>query len=209
MPVHSTIRSLVHSIVLVGVVHLHVSNPAPGDAAVTTYLYESGADVVLQSSGSVDTSALTNIGNTANPVSGFVGPSLGLLSTDDVSSPNFGSGYTGISGPTNFGTGGFVVADTSTPLTTDVFALNGGASRLTLPIGYSSGTPFSGSVSFSGTDLATLGATPGTYTWTWGTGPTADQWTLNVGIIPEPSTSGLAALGLLSLGFIGRRRRGR
>jgi FG-GAP-like repeat len=36
--------------------------------------------------------------------------------------------------------------------------------------GYVSGTALSGSLTYGGASLATLGVTPGTYVWTWGTG---------------------------------------
>ena len=36
--------------------------------------------------------------------------------------------------------------------------------------GYVSGTALSGSATYSGATLATLGVTPGTYVWKWGTG---------------------------------------
>ena len=41
---------------------------------------------------------------------------------------------------------------------------------LIVPRGYVSGTFLSNSATYSGKTLATLGVTPGTYVWTWGTG---------------------------------------
>ena len=41
---------------------------------------------------------------------------------------------------------------------------------LSVPRGYVSGTFLSGSATYSDASLATLGVTPGTYVWTWGTG---------------------------------------
>jgi hypothetical protein len=50
----------------------------------------------------------------------------------------------------------------------------------------------------------TLGLTPGTYTYTWGTGP--DQsLTVQIGsaAVPEPSTAILAAIGAVAFGTCG------
>ena len=41
---------------------------------------------------------------------------------------------------------------------------------LSVPAGYVSGTALSDSATYSGATLATLGVTPGTYVWKWGTG---------------------------------------
>jgi hypothetical protein len=40
---------------------------------------------------------------------------------------------------------------------------------LSVPAGYVSGTALSDTAIYSGTTLAALGVTPGTYVWTWGT----------------------------------------
>lgn len=51
-----------------------------------------------------------------------------------------------------------------------------------------------------------LGATPRTYVWTWGSGPTADSFPLDIGV-PEPSGILLLALPLGVVGRLTQRRR--
>jgi hypothetical protein len=90
-----------------------------------------------------------------------------------------------------------------------VFGL-AGFSTLDVPEGYVSGTALSGSATFAGQTLASLGLLPGTYVYTWGCGvgadcPTSlvsdDSLTVHIGtIIPEPSTWALMALGFGLLG---------
>ena len=68
-----------------------------------------------------------------------------------------------------------------------------------------SGTLLTDSTTFAGT-FASIGFTPGTYTYTWGTGATADSLTVT-SVVPEPSTWTMLAFGGVGLlGLILRRR---
>jgi hypothetical protein len=86
---------------------------------------------------------------------------------------------------------------------------------LVVPGGYISGTPLAGTATFSGTTLVAMGATPGTYVWTWGSGNTADSLTLLIGAsaeVPEPGTLFLVGgvlLGSMALKGALRVRRSR
>ena len=57
-------------------------------------------------------------------------------------------------------------------------------------------------------DVASLGLTPGTYEWTWGTGMDADSFTLQIGPAGVPDTgSTLSLLSFASLGLVALRRK--
>jgi hypothetical protein len=77
-----------------------------------------------------------------------------------------------------------------------------------LPSGYVSGTELSDQTTFSNQTFATLDVTPGTYTYTWGSGATADSLTLVAGSpVPEPSTWAALLCSLGILGVVQRFRR--
>jgi hypothetical protein len=194
-------------------------SPGQARADLIFTMQEVGPDVVLTGSGTVNTAGLSKTGNgwtgtaevqagmatlvTATPTGGFTG--------------TFGDWYKAITGgPFNFGSGGLIGGTSATG--SDAFGLYGNSiihdQGLYLPWGYVSGTPLSGKVTFSGQTFASLGVTPGTYTWTWGTGANADSAVLQIGptspAVPEPS--GLALLGAGAVALVGCarwRRRGR
>jgi hypothetical protein len=60
----------------------------------------------------------------------------------------------------------------------------------------------SGSSTFSGQTLASMGLTPGTYQYTW----SSDSLTVKIGTVPEPSTWAMMLLGFARLGYAGYRR---
>jgi len=49
-----------------------------------------------------------------------------------------------------------------------------------VPDGYTSNTRLTTSSTYTGATLASLGVTPGTYVWSWGSGATADSLTLQI-----------------------------
>ena len=176
-------------------------------AAIVIQFDQVGANVVETGSGSANLAALTFAGNSLTgsgitPNVGDIALGAGVVSVDK---------YTGISGPSNFGTGGGIIASSGTG---SEFGLRGsGAAFLKVPAGYVSGTALSGSNTFSGQTFASLGILAGTYAWTWGTGATADSLTVQVGpaaaAVPEPGSAlaGMLALGVCLSGLAGRSRR--
>jgi hypothetical protein len=88
----------------------------------------------------------------------------------------------------------------------DFFALEEGINAfLALPQGYTSGDPLTNSMTFDNATFASLGLTPGTYTWTWGTELRNQNFTLIIeGVgVPDGGTTvsllGCALLGLAAL----------
>jgi hypothetical protein len=77
---------------------------------------------------------------------------------------------------------------------------------LFVPTGYS-GTLLSDSATYSGQTFASLGVTPGTYVWTWGTGVN-QNFTLIAAVPEAGSTFGLLFVSLIAVLGLGRFRAG-
>jgi hypothetical protein len=78
-----------------------------------------------------------------------------------------------------------------------------------VPHGYVSDSFLSDTSTYDNQTFSSLGATPGTYKWTWGTEPN-QNFTLVIGAaVPEPSTWAMMLLGFAGLGFMGYQSVGR
>lgn len=169
----------------------------PSHAVYTIQLVEVGGDVVATGSGSLNLTAVSGQSNGLQWA--FVIPNASWLTVGQTVSTtvdiyqmqNFVS-------PPGIGTGGFAAAISGSGGNVGVNAAN-----VIVPLGYVSGTALPATTStWAGASLASLGITPGSHTWSWGNGLTADSIVVNaVAAAPQavPTLGEYAMLGLASL----------
>ena len=187
----------------------------PAAANATAYvikLVQQGSNIVATGSGAFNLTGLTlqcsacigTYAESINPSSAWLNVGEANLELDRFSGP--------ITGPTSYGSGSSYPATSLASGSTLVFDGTGddmGYTGFYLPNGYTSGNSLANSTTWADATFSSLGLTPGTYTWTWGTG--ADQsFTLDIGAgsVPEPAELGVFGFGVLLIGaFVGLRRR--
>jgi PEP-CTERM motif len=171
----------------------------PAQAGYIVTLEQVGSDVVATGGGFIDLDGLTFFNNEAPSAAIF--PSIAEIITGPTA-PTALEVYQGFSGPQNFGGGSLIFANSGRG---DSVALDGRDSLLAVPQGFDPDNALSDISTYSGQTFSSLGVTPGTYEWTWGTGPN-QNFTLIIGEVPEPSTWAMMLLGFAGLGYVGYRR---
>jgi len=161
---------------------------APVQAAYTVRVYNSGANVVAEGSGTINMAGLSLFGASGFYVGGTQ-PNAGRMALGAASA----SQWTGVTGPTSIGPGGATLASSETGAH---LAVAGALNSLFVPNGYVSGAALANTARWNNRTLASLGLTVSTYTWTWGAGPTLDTYTLVVGstqtiAFPNPGNQAL------------------
>lgn len=176
---NSSRRTMYSSNVLFRAMAALLATASLADASAIINVTESGGAVFISGEGSLNIEGLSLLetstsGQGINSSSSFLELSSGATDL-----------YQSISGPANFGSGSFTFPSSGSG---DRFGVRYGAASLSVPAGYVSGSPLSGTSVFASTTFASLGLTPGSYTWTWGSGGNADSLTINIGVEPPPPT---------------------
>jgi hypothetical protein len=170
-------------------------------AAYVAIFEEIGANVEEVGGGTLDTADLTLDGTTTNTPG--VRPNLA-----GFESGAFGESleYGGVKAPIDFGAGVFTSPNSSSG---DAVGVVGEFGELIVPGDYVSGDVLSETSTYLSATFASLGMTPGTYIYSWGSGDHADTFTIEIGAAtPEASTWAMMLLGFGGLGYAAVRRRG-
>jgi hypothetical protein len=171
----------------------------PTQAGYVVTLTQEGGDVVATGSGPIDLTGLSL--SAAAGTSSRMAPSEGVIITGGAGDVDF---YRAITGPGSFGSGGLTFASSGGGDLVGIVVPIGG---VFVTSGYVSDSPLSDSATYAGQTFASLGATPGKYEWTWGSGAN-QNFTLEIGAaIPEPATWAMLLTGFAALGALMRSRR--
>lgn len=180
--------------------------------AINITISEVSGNVVASYTGTYNTAASLS-SKTQAPSSGIIATDAGTYNSVYLSLGNRGGGSTDgytvrTTGPTSFGIDGTFQ---SAPGQGDVFMLfpfniSSNEGDLAVPLNYVSGTTISGSMTFNGTTLATMGLTQGTYNWTVGNNDLSITDTVSLNVVPEPASSAALLAMALCFSMAARRR---
>ncbi len=171
----------------------------PAQAAFVYTFTQVGSDVHLSGTGAID---FIDLGHFSSAFSHgvYTDPSHGII----ASGPDGGwiFVYEGVSGPASFGPGSSNILATHT--TGDFLYIGAVGHSIAFSSDYLLGNLMTNSAIYEGQSFASMGLTPGSYVYTWGSGEHADSLTVAVLVgdpIPEPGSVALAGIGLAGLLF--------
>jgi hypothetical protein len=153
------------------------NTPTPTSASTptgfTVNVSQVGPNVVWSGSGSFNLTDLTLNQNLPGVTGGYNKSFAQFVvgSSSPVNATTYsGSSFTTF--PANFGSGSGTPPSSSSGSIFGVVQTSGtgGPREVLVPQGYTSGTEISGSMTYNSQTIAGMGLTPGTYTWSWGTG---------------------------------------
>jgi hypothetical protein len=154
----------------------------PAQAGYIETLEQVGSNVVATGSGTIDLAGLSRSESGFSAIANIV-PSFASIFTGPSSASTDIYGL--ITGPTSFGSD---ISSQPSSGSGNMVGINGGSNHsLYVPAGYVSESALSDTATYDSKTFASLGVTPGQYVWTWGSGTTADSFTLDIGPVAVPA----------------------
>ena len=182
-----------------------LSVASPTRAAYTISIQQVGINVVAKGTGSLNLGSFTLDSNDSQ--SGFIYPPTAQVGVGSGDTSYYLSGP--VSGPSNFGNGSLAFASLNDGGFVSFF-YGASSSVFETPFNYASGAGLGTSSSvYANSTFASLGITPGKYVYNFGTGATADSFTIQIGAlsnaVPEPATWTMMLLAFMGIGMMVRR----
>ena len=182
-----------------------LSVASPTRAAYTISIQQVGINVVAKGTGSLNLGSFTLDSNDSQ--SGFIYPPTAQVGVGSGDTSYYLSGP--VSGPSNFGNGSLAFASLNDGGFVSFF-YGASSSVFETPFNYASGADLGTSSSvYANSTFASLGITPGKYVYNFGTGATADSFTIQIGAlsgaVPEPATWTMMLLAFMGIGMTLRR----
>jgi len=157
-----------------------------GPSTLNVNILEVGGNVTVTVDGYVNLNGLT--GPTSSVQSPKIIPNQATTYVVTANTSYNFDRYSGISGPTNFGSSNVTIANASTGILP--FGIDGSSNYLYLPEGYTGAERITGVTTYNSATFASLGLTQGTYTYTWAGGSVVVQ----VGISPTSTPTNTPTL---------------